>query len=95
MREVVSILREAGYGRYRLPTARLDSALGNALVVLGSYLRPTGLGAYLRTHVGRVPRYDNGRIQRELGLRFRDVRGTIVETVADLERWGHLKPAPA
>lgn len=95
MREVVSILREAGYGRYRLPTARLDSALGNTLVVLGSYLRPAGIGAYLRTHVGRVPRYDNGRIRRELGLRFRDVRGTIVETVADLERWGHLKPPAA
>jgi dihydroflavonol-4-reductase len=35
-------------------------------------------------------RFDNGKIRRELGLQFRPVETTVVDTVRDLERWGHL-----
>jgi dihydroflavonol-4-reductase len=44
----------------------------------------------LRTHVGRVPRFDNSRIQRELGVTFRPIEDTLQDTMADLERWGHI-----
>jgi dihydroflavonol-4-reductase len=58
-----------------------------------SYTRPAGTGSYLRTHLGKTMRYDNGRIRRELGLEFRPARAAILETVEDLVRWGHLRQA--
>jgi dihydroflavonol-4-reductase len=90
MRELVGVLRGSKFGPGRLPTRSLDSSLGTWLVKLSSYFQPKGVGSYLRTHVGRIPRFDNGKIRRDLGMQFRDVRQTILETVADLDRWGHL-----
>lgn len=95
MRQIVDLLVQHGYARTSLPRVGLDNALGNALVVLASYTRGKGVGQYLRSHVGRVPRFDNGKIQRDLGLRFRPMDETILETVADLARWGHITPARA
>lgn len=94
MKEVVELLREAGYGEgYKLPRLDIACGLGDFAVKLLSYTQPRGVGSYLRTHVGRVPRYSHAKIQRELGLEFRDLSGSILETVADLERWGHIERA--
>jgi dihydroflavonol-4-reductase len=90
MREVVNLLAANGYDGYRLPKIPLDSGLGHAIVRLASYTQARGVGSYLRTHIGRVPRYDTTKIRTELGLTFRPVRETILETVQDLRRWGHL-----
>jgi dihydroflavonol-4-reductase len=91
MREVVAILRECVHSKSaKIPSLGLDSPIGNALIQLMSYTQPPGVGGYLRTHIGRTPKYDNGKIQRDLGLRFRDVRQSIREAVADLVHWGHL-----
>jgi len=93
LRAVVGILRKHGWADgYKLPTIALDSAVGNAIVRLGSYLQPSGVGSYLRSHIGRVPRYDTSKIRRELGVTFRPLEQTIVDTMADLKRWGHLPP---
>jgi dihydroflavonol-4-reductase len=95
MRQVATWMREAGYGELtRLPTRGLDNWLGNLLVTLDSYRRPSGTGSYLRTHIGRTPRYDTTKAQRDLGLRFRPTRDTILDTLVDLARWGHLGGAP-
>lgn len=91
MRRVVEWLREAGYGHgTRLPSRGLDNAFGNLLVRLDSYRRPKGAGSYLRTHVGRTPRYDTSKIARELGVTFRQARETVLDAMADLVRWGHV-----
>jgi hypothetical protein len=45
----------------------LDNPVGDVIVKLGSYLQPKGVGSYLRTHIGRVPRYDTIKIRGELG----------------------------
>lgn len=94
MRDVVELLAKSGYDKYKLPKLGMDCAIGDYAVKMSSYLQPKGTGSYLRTHVGRVPRYDNGKVKRELGLELRDVRATIVETLADLAKWKHL-PAQA
>ncbi len=94
MREVVALLRGSGYGHTRLPKFGLDSPLGNKLALLAAYTQPKGVASYLRSHLGRVVRYDNSKIQRELGLTFRDVETSILDTVADLVHWGHVAPAP-
>lgn len=89
MREVVALLKEKDLPGARLPSIAMDNALSSAIVRLVSYGQPAGMGSYLRSHVGRTPRYDAGRIRRDLGLRFRDVRATLSETADDLIRWGH------
>ena len=95
MREVVALLRDHGYAHTRLPKLGLDSPFGNKLALLASYTQPTGVATYLRSHLGRVVRYDNGKIQRELGVSFRDLNSSILETAADLARWGHVPTARA
>jgi dihydroflavonol-4-reductase len=89
MRDVVATLRRLGY-EGRLPTRSLDNTVGDRLVRVLSYFQPRGTGSYLRTHIGRRPRFDNGKIRRELGLEFRPLETTIRDTMADLARWGHL-----
>ena len=91
MRTVVGLLRKHGWAvGYKLPSIGLDNPVGDVIVRLGSYLQPSGVGSYLRTHVGRVPRYDTSKIRRELGMTFRPLAETIAETMTDLQRWGHL-----
>ena len=93
MRTVVGILRKHGWSDgYKLPTIGLDNAAGNLLVRLGSYLESKGVGSYLRTHVGRVPRYETSKIRHDLRMEFRPLEQTIVDTMVDLQRWGHLPP---
>jgi dihydroflavonol-4-reductase len=90
MRSVVELLQNNGYQRYQLPKIGLDSRAGNAAIRLASYFKSPGVGSYLRTHVGRVPRYDTSKAGLELGMTFRPAKQSILETVRDLARWGHL-----
>ena len=91
MRTIVGWLREAGYGDgTRLPSRAMDNAVGNLLVRLNSYVQPAGVGSYLRTHIGRVPRYDASKARRELGITLRPTRDTVLDTARDLEQQGHL-----
>jgi dihydroflavonol-4-reductase len=90
MGELVALLREKGYGAYKLPKMDLSGPAGRFVVRMSSYFYPKGTGTYLRTHVGRVPRFDNGKIRRELGLDFRPLEETVADTVEDLLRWGHV-----
>jgi dihydroflavonol-4-reductase len=93
MRDVVDLVARSPFASDKLPKLGMDCAIGDYAVKLSSYLQPKGVGSYLRTHVGRVPRYDNGKIQRDLGLRFRKVQTSILDTLADLRRWGHIPAA--
>lgn len=94
MRDVVTLLRAQGYGHTRLPKLSLESALGVKLAWLASWTQPSGVGTYLRSHLGRVPRYDTTKIRRDLGLAFLDVDTAILDTCRDLVRWGHVPAAP-
>lgn len=90
MRETVSALR-AAMPNAKLPTLPLDNALGTTIARLSSYSQPVGVGSYLRSHIGRKLRYENGKIRRELGLAFRDARAAIADAAADLVKWGHIR----
>ncbi len=96
MRTVVGWMREGGFGAgTRLPSRGLDHAAGDWLVWLDSFRRPKGAGSYLRTHIGRTPRYDTRRIREELGVELRPTRQTILDTMADLAAHGHVPPPAA
>jgi dihydroflavonol-4-reductase len=91
MRQVVDLLRVNGWGtRYKLPSIGLDNAVGVALSRLAVGFQPSGTREYMRSHLGGEMRFDNSKARRELGIEFRDVDQTILETMDDLERWGHL-----
>jgi dihydroflavonol-4-reductase len=91
MRTMVGWLREAGYGDgTKLPSRAMDNAVGNLLVKLNSYMQPPGVASYLRTHIGRVPRYDASKARKDLGLTLRPARETVLDTARDLEQQGHV-----
>ncbi len=92
MRTIVQLLRDNGYAGYKLPKLDIACSVGDFTARLMSYLQPKGVGSYLRTHLGKVMRFDNGKIRRELGLTFRPATQSILETCADLEKWGHIQP---
>ncbi len=95
MREVVEALHQMGYTDYPLPKIGLDSPAGDVLVRLSTYFQPKGTAQFLRTNLGRRPKFDNSKIQNDLGLTFRSFEETLAETVEDLLRWGHLEPVGA
>lgn len=94
MRDVIALLEQHGWGTdHKLPKLGLDCVAGDFAVRLSSYLQPKGVGSYLRTHVGRVPRYDTTKARTELGLAFRPITESILQTLEDLTRWGHVTRA--
>ena len=95
MRAVVEQLVKLGYGDRKLPKLGLDCGIGDYVVRLSSYTQPKGVGSDLRTHVGRTPRFDHGKLVRELGIRFLPLEQTIAETLKDLDKWGHLNAKAA
>jgi dihydroflavonol-4-reductase len=91
MRQVIDLLRANGWGdRYRLPSISIDHGIGVPLSKMVAAFQPSGTRDYLMNHIGGIMRFDNSKAQTELGLVFRDVDETVLETMDDLERWGHL-----
>lgn len=87
MTELVALLKANGWGEgHKLPTMTLP----NFMVKLASFTQPSGVGSYLRTHVGRVPRYSTAKIRHDLGMTFRPAAQSIIDTMNDLKRWKHI-----
>ncbi|KIT18096.1 SDR family oxidoreductase [Jannaschia aquimarina] len=93
MAEVVALMRAEGYSHAKLPRLSLANSIGSAVMKLASYTQPKGVGSYLRTHLGRHPRFDNTRARDVLGIDFRPPTESVRDTLADLTRWGHV-PQP-
>lgn len=94
MRELVTLLRQRGYDDgFKLPRLDFSGSFGTWLAKAAAWTQPAGTRSFLRTHLGKVMAFDNTRVQTELGLSLRPVDNTIVETVEDLLRWGHLERA--
>ncbi len=90
MAEIVALLRAHGYADYRLPRLNLACRAGDLAIKALSIFEDAGTRSYLRTNLGRRPRFDNAKIKRDLGVEFRDLETTILETVDDLIEWGHV-----
>ena len=91
MAEVVDLLKTSGYGGYKLPKINMANAFGTIMVKIASYAQPGGTGSYLRSHIGKTMRFDNSKIRRELKMKFISAKQSILETVEDLIKWGHLR----
>lgn len=91
MAQVVELLQSLGYKEgYKLPRFDMACAAGDFAVKLMSYAQPKGVGSYLRTHIGKTPRFSHAKLQQELGLEFTPLQTSIADTMSDLERWGHI-----
>jgi dihydroflavonol-4-reductase len=89
MEAVVALIRAKNY-QAKLPKLKLNGAIGTSLMKLLSYSQPSGVGNYLRTHLGRTLRFDNARIRKDLGMTFRAPAESVADTLKDLARWGHI-----
>ncbi|MGO1117500.1 SDR family oxidoreductase [Rhodovibrionaceae bacterium A322] len=90
---LVALLRKEGYGHCKLPKFDWTGPWGTRLMKLLSYTQPSGIGTVLRTHIGRDIAFDNNKIIRDLGMNFRSPAESVIDTLADLSKWGHI-PAP-
>jgi dihydroflavonol-4-reductase len=90
MRDLVATMRDVLPASVTLPTRSLDNAFGTQVVKLASRFQPSGVGSYLRSHLGRTPRYDTARIRRDLGMEFRPAEESIRDAVFDLVQHGHI-----
>ena len=61
-----------------------------AVKALAAFEEP-GTRSYIRTHLGKEPKFDNTKIRNDLDLDFRPVEDTILETLEDMEKWGHVR----
>jgi len=87
VRQMVAFMREFGV-RGKLPSVGMDGAVGTAILRAFSYFQPKGLGSFMRSHLGGVPAFDNSKIRRQLGLEFRPLRSTVMDTLEDLSARG-------
>ncbi len=94
MRGLVALLKSSGFDRYSLPKIDLSGAAGSLLMKALSFTQPKDTGMYIRINIGRTMRCNNSKIKRELGLSFMPVKESIIETVKDMVKWGHL-PQPS
>jgi len=90
MDELVGILKESGFSGYKLPKMKLTSGLGTFIVRQMARFQRPGARSFLETNLGRTLQVDNSKIKSDLGLQFRDMASSIVDTANDLVTWGHI-----
>jgi dihydroflavonol-4-reductase len=91
MRRTVDALSENGFGTYELPKMNLTSNLASAIVKQLARFQQPGSRAFIETNLGRTLTLDTSKIQDELGMEFRDMDTSIVETAHDLIAWDYVK----
>jgi dihydroflavonol-4-reductase len=90
MRQLVERLKPLAKPGDKLPTRAIDFWLGSFIGRFFAFTQPPGAASYMKTHLGRTPRFDTTKIETDLGLRYRSIESTIAETVTDLRAWKHL-----
>ena len=92
MKELLALLNASGFNRYPLPKLDMTGTIGTLLMKALSFTQPRDTGTFIRTNIGRTMRCDNTKIRRELGISFMPVKESIIESVNDMIKWGHLPP---
>lgn len=88
----VEVLRANGFAGYKLPRMKLTSGFGTFLTRQLTRFQPSGTRSFLETNLGRSASLDTTKIREELGMEFRDMNQSIIDTANDLIRWGHVEP---
>ncbi len=88
---LVDWIRGANLGLGQPPRFSLVNPIGRFLARVAARFQLSGNRDYLRTHIGRHPRINTEKIRTELGMTFRPVGETLIDTYLDLKRWAHLE----
>ncbi len=91
LKRTVDVLRENGFDSYKLPKMSLTSRYGSAIVRQFARFQPPGSRSFIETNLGRSLTLNTSKIQDELGMEFRDMDTSIVETANDLLAWEYVK----
>ncbi len=94
MERTVAVLKENGFDGYKLPKLKLTSSLGTFVTRQLARFQPPGMRSLLETTLGRTIRLDTSKIRADLGMEFRAIEDTLVETAEDVVRWGHVGAQP-
>ena len=76
MVDIMEHMREK-YGNFNLPTKDLTSYIGSWLTWGVSFLKPSGVGQFIRTNLGRYPRIDNSKIKKDFNFQFTPIWKSI------------------
>jgi len=87
MKDVVAFLK-GHYPKYKLPKTEMDCNIGSGLVKFLSNFQKAGVRDYLKTNLDTYPEFDNSKIKNQLGIEFRDVYQTILDTCGYLLDFG-------
>jgi len=90
MKEIVDFLREH-YPNYKLPKTDMSCGFGTGLVKLMSNFQDSGVKDFLKTNLGCYPDFDNSKIKNDLGMEFKDMHQTILDTVEYLLDFGFIE----
>ena len=90
-RRVVEWIKGANLGLGSPPRFYMDNNVGSAFAKLAARFQDSGERDYIVTHVGRHPSIDTTKIRSELGMHFRPVGESLIDSYRDYEKWGHLK----
>jgi len=91
MQRTVDVLRENGFANYKLPRMNLASDIGTALVRQLARFQQRGSRSFIETNLGRTLTLDTSKIQDDLGMEFRDMDTSIVETANDHIAWEYVE----
>lgn len=93
MQHTVQVLREHGFGDHKLPRIDMTSRFGTFIAKQAARFQPQGSRSFLETNLGKPVLLDTSKIRDELGMTFRDVDQSIVDTADDAVKWGHVSRA--
>lgn len=91
MIDVINIIKMKYPSQWKLPKRRFDSKISNLIIKMLSFFGKPGTGSYIRTHLGHISIFNNNKIIKEFNLAFKETDATVIDTITDLLKWGHLK----
>jgi len=90
MKEVVALLKEH-YPNYKLPKTDLSCGFGTGVVKIMSNFQEKGVKDFLKTNLGCHTDFDNTKIKNGLGIEFKELNQTIMDTVEYLLNSGFVE----
>jgi len=97
MRTIAEVLESSGYSKRwpwsskaGVPRVDMSCRVGTFAARCASWTKPSGQGDWLRGRVGKPFTIDNSKIKRDLQMEFMSTKQSILDTVTDLAKWGHV-----
>jgi dihydroflavonol-4-reductase len=91
MTRTIDVLTKNGFASHRFPRMKLTSDFASAAVRQLARFQKPGSRSFIETNLARPLALDTSKIEDELGIEFRDMDTSIVETANDLVAWEYVE----